>query len=89
MNVTHDILENRIKDMFPELAANGMGVEAEMEDATGDWLVHIGRDGDRIATHVGAADAAACLDGGRCLNLAAQVGNFVNDRCGSTTACML
>lgn len=82
-------LEARIKDMYPELATRGMAVRAAPEPATGDWLVHIGRDGDEIATHVGAQDAADCLDDGRCLMLAAQVGSFVNDRCGSTTACVL
>lgn len=73
MNITPTALETRIKEMFPEIAANGMDVAAVVEDATGDWLVRVGRDGDGIATHVGAQDAADCLEGGRCLMLVSQV----------------
>jgi hypothetical protein len=87
MIINANALENKIREMYPEIVEHGMDVAAALEPATGEWLVRIGREGDEIATHVGAKDAEECLDGGRCMMLAAQLGSFVNDRCGSTTAC--
>ena len=87
METNAKALENRIRDMYPEIAEHGMDVAAALEPATGDWLVRIGRAGDEIATHIGVKDAEDCLGEGSCLMLAAQLGTFVNDRCGSTTAC--
>lgn len=89
MHIDPRMIEAKIGEIYPEIAQRGLAVSATFEKATNDWLVRIGKDGAEISTHIGKADAEACLAGRRCLKLAAQVGSFVNNPCGSTTACVL
>jgi hypothetical protein len=89
MHIDPRMIETKIHEIYPEIAQRGLTVSASFEKATGDWLVRIGKDGDEISTHIGKADAEACLAGRRCVHVAAQVGSFVNSPCGGATGCVL
>ncbi|MEA4855119.1 MAG: hypothetical protein AAGU21_13080 [Solidesulfovibrio sp.] len=70
-----------IAALYPEIARHGIDVAVADDPATGEWLVTMRHGAHSLSTHLGKADAEACLRGVQCAALGIQIGRFVENYC--------
>jgi len=81
MKVSADVLSERIKSYYPEIAKHNLSMRVADDVAKKAWAVEISKGEHTLKTYVEYADAQGCLDGKECVHLSTQIGQFVRNYC--------
>ena len=79
MSYTHDVLEAKIRSMYPEIEEHEIGLSMDFNDEKGAWIIKFKKAAHELVTYLDKADADECLNGVFCVHLGVQIGQFVDN----------
>lgn len=72
-------LKDRIIEMYPEIEAHGIVVNAVFDEELNAYVVRFRKGSHMLSTHLEKKDADDCIDGVRCVHLGVQIGQFLEN----------
>ena len=69
----------KITDIYPEIGACGIDVEAVYDQGKQTWMVDLHKDSHHLQTHLDADEAGLCLEGRQCVSLGIQVKQLIDN----------
>ncbi len=79
MSYTHDVLEAKIRSMYPEIEEHKIGFSMDFNDEKGAWIIKFKKDAHELTTHLDKEDADECMNDVFCVHLGVQMGQFVDN----------
>jgi hypothetical protein len=79
MNTDAQMLEAKLREMYPEIKKHDLALAAGFDAAKDAWIVQLSKGKHELTTHLEKKDAEACLDGIQCIYLGVQIGQFVKN----------
>ncbi|WP_243361177.1 hypothetical protein [Fundidesulfovibrio terrae] len=81
MATSPDVLSERIKAFYPEIAKHDLSMQVTDDTSRKAWAVEISKGGHKLKTYVDYADAEGCVEGKECVHLSTQIGQFIRIYC--------
>jgi hypothetical protein len=72
-------LAAKLRDLYPEIAAHGIGLGVEFDHEKKAWIVKLSKGAHRLTTHLEKKDADGCLEGIQCVYLGVQIAQLVKN----------
>ena len=63
----------KITEIYPDIGACGIDVDAFYSSAKGTWIVELKKDGHTLKHHLAKHDAKDCIDGRQCVALGLEI----------------
>ena len=79
MGYSQVALEDKIREMYPEIAKHGISVGLDFSQEKNAYIVKFSKNGHELTTHLEKKDADECMDGIKCVYLGVQVGQFLKN----------
>ncbi|MFA5354383.1 MAG: hypothetical protein WC291_09145 [Thermodesulfovibrionales bacterium] len=79
MGYTQVALEEKIMEMYPEIAKHSISLGLSFDEGKNAWIVSMKKDGHELTTHLEKKDADDCMDNIKCVYLGVQVGQFLKN----------
>ena len=79
MNVSPDMLDSRLKKMYPEIVKHGLSMSLSFDPGKNAWVVKLAKGKHELSTHLEKKDAEACLEGIQCIYLGVQIAQFIEN----------
>jgi hypothetical protein len=79
MGYSHVALKDKIIQLFPEIAQNGVAVSLNFNEELKTYDVNLKKDLHELKTHLEAKDADECMDGRKCVHLGVQLKEFIDN----------
>jgi hypothetical protein len=73
MGYTTADLKDKILELHPEIEKNGLHLTVTLDEAARRYLLQFSKQGQELGAYLDKEDAAGCLEGKKCLNLAVQL----------------
>jgi hypothetical protein len=72
-------LENKILEMYPEIAKHGISVGLVFDEQKNAYIVKFTKDKHELTTHLEKKDADDCINNVKCVYLGVQVQQFIKN----------
>ncbi len=72
-------LKDKIIQLYPEIADNGVAVSLNFNEDLKTYDVKIKKEVHELKTHLDKKDADECMDGKKCVRLGVQVKEFIDN----------
>ncbi len=79
MGYTNVGLKDKIMEMYPEVAEQGIMVSLDFDTAKNAYTVKFSKGSHEMTTNLDKKDADDCMDGTKCIYLGVQIGEFINN----------
>jgi hypothetical protein len=79
LGYTKVALENKILEMYPEIAEHGLSVSLDFDEVKNAYIVRLKKDKEELTTHLEKKDADDCMNNIKCVYLGVQVGQFIKN----------
>jgi hypothetical protein len=79
MGYSNVALKEKIIQMYPEIAQNGVTVSLNYNEELKTYDIKLKKDLHELETHLEAKDADECMDGIKCVHLGVQVKEFIDN----------
>jgi hypothetical protein len=79
LGYTKIALENKILEMYPEIAEHGLSVSLDFDEVKNAYIVRLKKDKQELTTHLEKKDADDCMNNIKCVYLGVQVGQFIKN----------
>lgn len=79
MGYSNVALQDKIREMYPEIAKHGISVGLDFNKEKNAYIVKFSKDSHELTTHLEKKDADECMDGIKCVYLGVQVGQFIKN----------
>jgi hypothetical protein len=79
MGYTMVALQDKIRDMYPEISKNGIAVGIEFDQGKNAYIVKFRKDNKELTTHLEKKDADDCMENIKCVYLGVQIGQFIKN----------
>jgi hypothetical protein len=79
MGYTKVALEDKILEMYPEIARHGISVGLDFDEGKNAYIVKFKKDKQELTTHIEKKDADDCMNNIKCVYLGVQVGQFIKN----------
>jgi paraquat-inducible protein B len=79
MGYTKVALEDKILEMYPEIAKNGISVGLVFDEKKNAYIVKFTKDKQELTTHLEKKDADDCMNNVKCVYLGVQVQQFIKN----------
>ena len=79
MGYTKVALEDKILEMYPEIARHGISVGLDFDEGKNAYIVKFKKDKRELTTHIEKKDADDCMNNIKCVYLGVQVGQFIKN----------
>ena len=79
MGYTKVALEDKILEMYPEIARHGISVGLDFDEGKNAYIIKFKKDKQELTTHIEKKDADDCMNNIKCVYLGVQVGQFINN----------
>ncbi len=79
MGYTPVALKDKIIQLYPEIAQNGVAVSLNFNEELKTYDVKLKKDVHELKTHLEAKDADECMDGRMCVHLGVQLKEFIDN----------
>ena len=79
MGYTNVALKDKIMEMYPEIAKNGISAGLDFDTTKNAYIVKFQKDRHELTTHLEKNDADECMDGIKCVYLGVQIGQFIKN----------
>jgi len=79
MGYTKVALEDKILEMYPEIAKNGISVGLVFDEQKNAYIVKFTKDKQVLTTHLEKKDADDCMNNVKCVYLGVQVQQFIKN----------
>lgn len=79
MSVDVRALENKLREMYPEIQGHGLDLSLSFDEGKKAWIIGLKKGQHALSTHLDAKDAEDCIDGVKCVYLGVQIGQFVKN----------
>ena len=79
MGYTQVALEDKILDMYPEIAEHGISASLVFDESKNAYLVKFNKDRHELTTHLEKKDADDCINNVKCVYLGVQIGQFIKN----------
>ena len=79
MSYAHDVLEEKVRSMYPEIKEHGIDLSLDFDDEGNEWILKFRKGAHELTTHLKKEDADECLNGVFCVHLGVQMGEFVDN----------
>jgi hypothetical protein len=79
MGYSNVALQDKIREMYPEIAQHGISVGLEFNKEKNAYIVKFSKNSHELTTHLEKKDADECMDGIKCVYLGVQVGQFIKN----------
>jgi hypothetical protein len=79
LGYTKVALENKILEMYPEIAEHGLSVSLDFDEVKNAYIVRLKKDKQELTTHLEKKDADDCMNNIKCVYLGVQVGQFIKN----------
>ncbi len=79
MTYTYAELENKIREMYPEIKEHGIEMGVDFNDQKQAYIVTFRRGSEILMTHLERNDADECMNGVKCVYLGVQVWQFIKN----------
>jgi hypothetical protein len=79
LGYTKVALENKILEMYPEIASHGLSISLDFDEGKNAYIVKLKKDKQELATHLEKKDADDCMNNIKCVYLGVQVGQFIKN----------
>lgn len=72
-------LEDKILEMYPEIAKHGISVGLVFDEQKNAYIVKLTKDKHELTTHLEKKDADDCMNNVKCVYLGVQVQQFIKN----------
>ncbi|MFH1704258.1 MAG: hypothetical protein ABIB41_12695 [Nitrospirota bacterium] len=72
-------LEDKILEMYPEIAKHGISVGLVFDEQKNAYIVKFTKDKQELTTHLEKKDADDCMNNVKCVYLGVQVQQFIKN----------
>jgi hypothetical protein len=79
MGYTKVALEDKILEMYPEIAKKGISVGLVFDEKKNAYIVKFTKDKQELTTHLEKKDADDCMNNVKCVYLGVQVQQFIKN----------
>jgi len=79
MGYTNVALQDRIREMYPEISKKGIALSLDFDTTKNAFIVKFTKDNHELTTHLEKKDADDCMDGIKCVYLGVQIGQFIKN----------
>ncbi len=79
MGYSQVALENKILEMYPEIAKNGLSIGLSYNTDKDAWIVKLSKGPKELTTHLDKKDADDCMNNIKCVYLGIQVEQFIKN----------
>ncbi len=79
MGYTQVALEEKILEMYPDVARYGLSLGLRFDDDKNAWIVKLKKEGKELTTHLEKKDADDCMNNIKCVYLGVQIGQFIEN----------
>lgn len=79
MGYTKVALEDKIIEMYPDIASHGISVSLDFDDVKNAYIVKFKKNGHELTTHLEKKDADDCMENIKCVYLGVQIGQFIKN----------
>jgi len=79
MGYSQVALEDKILEMYPDIATNGISIGLSFNEEKNAWMVKLRKGAHELTTHLEKKDADDCMNNLKCVYLGVQVGQFVKN----------
>lgn len=79
MGYTKIALEDKILEMYPEIAKHGISVGLDFDEGKNAYIVKFKKDRQELTTHLEKKDADDCMENVKCVYLGVQIGQFIKN----------
>lgn len=79
MGYTKVALEDKILEMYPEIARHGISVGLDFDEGKNAYIIKFKKDKQELTTHIEKKDADDCMNNIKCVYLGVQVGQFIKN----------
>lgn len=73
MEVEKKELCDKIQSIYPDIGECGIDLEANWDEESRSWIVHLKKDHQELATHLELDDIRQCMKGKECVHLGLQI----------------
>ena len=79
MGYTNVALQEKIREMYPEIERHGISVSLDFSKERNAYIVKFKKGNHELTTHLEKRDADECMDGIKCVYLGVQIGQFIKN----------
>jgi hypothetical protein len=79
MGYTKVALQDKILEMYPEIAKHGISVSLDFDEGKIAYIVKLKKDKKELTTHLEKKDADDCMNNIKCVYLGVQIGQFIKN----------
>jgi predicted transport protein len=79
MGYSNVALKDKIIELHPEIAENGVAVSLVFNEELKTYDVNMKKDKHELKTHLETKDADECMDGKKCIHLGVQLKEFIDN----------
>jgi len=79
MGYTQVALEDKILEMYPDIATYGISIGLSFNEEKNAWIVKLRKGAHELTTHLEKKDADDCMNNIKCVYLGVQVGQFIKN----------
>ncbi len=79
MIFTNAALEDKIREMYPEIEDHKVSVGLNFDEQTNAYILTFKRGTETLTTHLEKQDADDCMNGIKCVSLGIQVAQFIRN----------
>lgn len=79
MGYTQVALENKIIEMYPEIARHGISVSLNFDKTKNAYIVKFKKDNHELTTHLEQKDADDCMNNIKCVYLGVQIEQLIKN----------
>jgi len=79
MGYSNVALQDKIREMYPEIAKHGILISLDFNKEKNAYIVKFSKNNQELTTHLEKKDADECMDGIKCVYLGVQIGQFIKN----------
>lgn len=79
MTYTHDMIKEKIREMYPEIGEHGLALDLDFNEQKQAYILSFTRGTEALTTHLEKKDADECMNGIKCVYLGVQVAQFIKN----------
>ncbi|MGO9614722.1 MAG: hypothetical protein ACLPX5_17045 [Dissulfurispiraceae bacterium] len=79
MGYSQVALEDKILEMYPDIAKYGISIGLSFNEEKNAWMVKLKKGAHELTTHLEKKDADDCMNNVKCVYLGVQVGQFIKN----------
>lgn len=76
---TQQELVAKLRELYPEIAAHAIQVDAAYDHDKHAWVVKLSKGGHELTTHLEKKDADGCMEGVQCVYLGVQIAQLIKN----------